>query len=386
MTLANESEFHIPAFKVGIVGPTAIGKTSILSALLEEARSVLQGTTSIITPEGDTAARLDSTLRQMRTHMRGRKFRLGKGILGSTDLFTFKLGLHTSGLMSDRVLLEFLDYPGSLLTQPQRNPSLALEVDAFLQSSDVLIIPADAALLMTAQTESHDGIVGEISQIEAVERVVEKWATYRRKHALTGAIVITPLFCEKYLADNGGSRDEAEMLRTRVLDWYKPVLERAWEEHPDIDCSYCPIDTMGCVQLTRIQWGPPGAIVKNFKLRGKNPKLTPKGGGDVFTLIVRRYLQEIEQAQKTHMEEAEKDAVKTTKTANEDHGMLGNFWYYITGERDQWKQAAQAMSAESRKRAEALVELGKTLDSIRSLEPSGRISSVKRVPIVEGLQ
>lgn len=378
MTGNATNRIELPPMKVGLVGPTAIGKTSILTALIQEARAALVGTGVSVEPEDDTAARVDDLLRKLRLHIHARHFDLQAGISGTLNSTAFNLSVLAPGNHGDRIALSLLDYPGDWLSNPGREKAeAASEVKTFLRDSDVLLIPTDATLVMQWQTPAHRAVATERLRIESVERVIDGWAKARKKDGRPGAVVVVPVRAEKYLADNGGVRDEEAQLEARVLDLYGHVLKSAHEENSSLEMYYCPIDTMGCVELGRLRWGPP--LEQQFVVRGKNPTLSPRGGGDVFTLIVKRYLNALASIRAHEAATAAGAAEEAAAQAQKSHGLLPDLRYKLNGERDRWKARANTLASESRQRAAQLAELGLTLERVSKQRPSGRIKLLPRI-------
>lgn len=373
MTGNPTSRIELPPMKVGLVGPSSIGKTSILTALIQEARAALIGTAVSVEPEDDTTARVDDLLRKLRLHIHARHFNLDRGIQGSDNFTTFNLSVLAPGNHGDRLALSLLDYPGSWLTHPpDREKSEAVnQVKAFLRDSDVLLVPTDATLVMQWQTPAHRAAASERLSIESVERVIDGWAKARKNDGRPGAVVVVPVRAEKYLADNGGARDDGAQLEARVLELYGHVLKSAHGENSSLEMLYCPIDTMGCVELGRLKWGPP--LEQQFVVRGKNPTLSPRGGGDVFALLVKRYLDALAALRAREAAKAAGAAKDAVKQAQKEYGFFKDLWYEVTGDRDKWKAQASTLTEESRHRAAHLAELGLTLDRVSKLRPSGRI-------------
>lgn len=368
-------EVRVPPMKVGVVGPSGIGKTSILAALLQEARDVLEGTDVQIAPNGDTRQRVDELVRRLRGHIRSRNFSPDHGIQPSNDAFTFLVDLTTPALRDGGVRMEMLDYPGGWLSNPDRPGNAWPRVEAFLSDSDVLLIPIAAGLLMEWRTDRQDATVAEYLRVEEVERVVEFWAKARKKTGNSGALLLLPVRCEAYLNDNGGTRNKYAELEAKVLERYEPVTQRAIAENPLTEVVYCPVDTMGCVELAKINWRSQPVDIR-FNIRGKSPSLKPRGAGDVFTFLVGRYLDMVAQLHAARTVDAIQKAEKAVELAERDEGPLGNFFNWLTGEAEQRQRQAAALSTEARARVEAMSALGATLSDVRSKRPCGRLKTV----------
>lgn len=356
---------------VGMVGPSAIGKTSIIAALLHEARQVLEGTTVKAVPAGDTTMQIDFLVQRLKTHIKARRFDPIKGIAGSSGINTFRLDLCSATMPDAHVKVEIADYPGSWLEDPSKSPDWGV-VSADLRQANMLIVPVDATLLMEARLSSHDAIVRAVSYIEAVERVVEAWAASRHSQAARCSLALVPVRCESYFSDNGGRVDKSAELEARTRDMYQPVIRSAEKNHPAVDVVYCPVDTMGCVELQRVHWSSPRPDLR-FNIRGSNPELSPRGAGDIFVQLVDGYLTELEEVRNKQHHEATEAAARARHRANRDNGWFGNFIDWLDGTQAAREELAKTLSREAKEKADALLVLGRTLQEVRARPASGRL-------------
>ena len=101
-------------FRIGLVGPSRVGKTSLITALLRDSQRLLQGTPVSMRPLGTpTEKRIAQHRRELDGSLLAGEFTPG-ALRGTEEPFTFQL-LLDSGVRGAGIRLELLDYPGEWL-------------------------------------------------------------------------------------------------------------------------------------------------------------------------------------------------------------------------------------------------------------------------------
>lgn len=299
-----------------------------------------------------------------------------EGIGGTQDVAQFSLEIRAAG--TERTFrLEVLDYPGGLLESQEGEQWRQLR--EWIKQADVLLLPVDATLLMEAVTSWHHQRAEELLNLAEIESIaVRQWAKERAASNLSpGLLVLAPVKCESYFADNGGNSDRASALRDRVGRVYGHVLDAVHKESPDVRVMYCPIDTIGCVEVMRVQWpardDPDGKPNAYYRIRG-DAQLRQKGAGDLFVALVDRMLDGARKQQERKADAAARIAELQRHVANTDHGMLTNFWVWINGERRRLLAEADSASANAAGKLAALQAFEQTLDDVRRRPMSTRVN------------
>lgn len=350
------------AMYVALAAPWGVGKTSVIGALLEEATGVLAGTPVSVEATGPTSKRLNQLTNEIRGHLRAREFVPG-GIRGTQEVAEFSLAVRAVG--TDREFrVEVLDYPGGVV-DVQSGAQWA-HVKQWLQDSEVLILPIDATLLMEAVTARQHNLAEELLNIAQMEVSVRTWAKHRvhAGHA-PGLLVLAPVKCETYFADNGGVQDRSEALFQRVMEVYAPVLAGVRGEAAETEVLYCPIDTLGCVEVLRVEWPKDdGRPIPHYRVRG-DPVLKRKGAADLFVKITDRMLSQAHGSQVDAVRHATETAEQKARYAEQSFGLVGNFWAWLSGERDRLRRLATGSRGQAAKEQEALEALVATLEEVR---------------------
>jgi hypothetical protein len=384
------------AMHIGLAAPWGIGKTSVVAALLDEANEVLAGTPVSVEAAGPTRKRLNQLNNEIRSHLRAKEFVPGGqlnneirghlrakefvpgGMRGTQEISLFSLDIHAVGT-EKKFTLEIMDYPGGLLDSQEGEQWE--QVKRWLRQADVLMLPIDAALLMEAVTPKHHRQLEEVLNISEMEALASREWAKQRVHGGRGpgTLVLVPVKCETYFADNGGTADRSMRLYERVMDRYGPVVSAVVREAADTRVVYCPVDTLGCVEVVRVEWSKDGVArpQSHYRVRGQ-PTLSRRGAADLFVMLVDQMLSAAQGEQADRAQETREIADMAHQAAEQDLGGWGNFWAWLSGARKEARQHAAALGAEASREQEALAALVRTLEEIRKRPLSGRSRTVGR--------
>jgi len=148
--------------QVTMMGPSRVGKTTLLTAILDNARSLLAGTPVTMLPtDTRTEERLRKNENELTADLLSGEFRAGS-LSGTVDVSHYNMNI-SPGVPGEGLNINFLDFPGGLLIPSVRNSRTAEwnEIQAFLRISTAMLIPVDAVVLMESRRR-----LGETSQVE----------------------------------------------------------------------------------------------------------------------------------------------------------------------------------------------------------------------------
>ena len=244
-------------FKIGIVGPSRVGKTSLVTSILEDAEKLLTGTPISMKPRGPiTKKRIAAHSNELAGHIAAGEF-VPEGLKGTVESFKFEL-LIDPGVPKVNIHVDILDYPGGWLgSVPIGREGEWEECQAWINASPILLLPTDATLLMQAIEKDHKRQVPTLLAMHETEDVVRTWAKERKEHKELGYLLICPVKCETYFPNSvtGRRRNEADKLLTKVREYYDDIIEAAKKEGEQfVKVLYCPIETIGCVELVTAYW------------------------------------------------------------------------------------------------------------------------------------
>ncbi len=328
-------------FKIGIIGPTRVGKTSLITAVLDDSQRLLAGTPVSMEALGTTKARIKQHKEELRGSLMAGEFDPGH-LSGTQEPFVFELALAVD---RTRLRLAVLDYPGAWLVSSERSAREETkwqeECQPWLEQSSVLLVPIDAAVAMESTLRAELTAAHKTLQVAEAEEVARRWAKARKAADEKGLLLLAPLKCESYFADNGGIRSRSEDLAKRVTELYGYLLEAVRQEAGAlVDVQYHPVDTFGCVEIKRAEWRGLDAASAAKDPSASKPsraapvfhaeylvrppgRVTPKGADGILIAMCK------------HLAGAE---------AQKDHGLLGNLWRWLTGERKRLSDAVVGLS------------------------------------------
>lgn len=255
-------------YKIAMIGPTQVGKTSLITAILQESQSLLSGT-NILMEAGDdkTQTRIKRYKEQLKASLMAGEFNPG-AVKSSEAIFYYfldmrvirKQKLKQSLPGKTKIRLGILDYPGGWMNPdkfPDKEESRE-ECKAWMHDSEVLIIPIDASMLMESLTK--DDFLQALRGLEIVDvaTIAQTWAKFRQDQQDPGLLILAPVKCENYFNDNGGLQDRADDLFEVVAQkFYRTVIDNIRQEVNDsslIKVEYYPVDTIGSVELKKARW------------------------------------------------------------------------------------------------------------------------------------
>ncbi len=288
-------------YKIGVVGPTRVGKTSLITSILKDSQKLLAGTPLSIRPHGTpTEKRLMKHADELSGSLRAGEFNPGT-LKGTEETFTFELEL-TPGDADIGILLELLDYPGGWLnpgSRPEGRKDEWLRCVNWLKESSVILIPVDASVLMEATERRHKIAAPAILMANQVAQVAREWAKERnRRYNEPALMLICPLKCESYFTDNGGQRYAAPKLLEEVRHVYAEMIEAVRDEAKKVDITiiYAPVDTIGCVDIVSADWkeneNASGGFEFSADYRVRHPKRQSVIGADNVLVSLCKHLVE----------------------------------------------------------------------------------------------
>lgn len=333
-------------YKIGIIGPTRVGKTSIISALLEQGQELLAGTAVSIEGVGKTKARINQYVDELRGSLMADEFNPG-ALRGNEVSYEFKVQISVG---NSKRTWAILDYPGDWFDEIKRPPERENDwkyCQEWIQESIVFLVPIDAAMVMESITATEIGEANKKLQITQAAQVARLWAKGRIAKNEPGLLILVPVKCETYFSDNGGRKDKSEDLFKCIQEFYQELLTSVGQEisgaenKPEILIQYHPVDTIGCVEIKSAEWKQEkeagGWVFEAYYLVRPPRKRCPKGADGLLIAICRQI---------TNLEK------------NKKRGILSLFWRWITKEDKQLNKAIEQLQAKPPGQREKNLKIG----------------------------
>ena len=360
---------HDFIFKIGILGPTRVGKTSLIAAVLQNSTDLLSGTPVSMTAfDGKTEKRLSQHQKELEGSIRAGEFHPG-AVSGTEESFTYELLLDPGVDGAAGIRFSLLDYPGGWIDAAKRPAAREDEwkhCKQWIKDSSVLLVPIESAVMMEAHIAAHKRAVPSILNTHDVASVARDWAKVRAKESHQPAVLmLCPVKCESYFDDNGGRLDASDLLKRHVEDLYHEVIDAVRREADGIHILYAPVDTVGCCEITNTRWiSHEDSLSFSADYRVRNPaRRSIKGAEAVLISLCRlmvdagkRAEDDIARQKINAAQEAQAVANQSREAANvasiyahRDEGFFGNFWLELVGERQRRERIAETRRLESEK-------------------------------------
>lgn len=228
--------FRVPraCMKVCMMGSRGVGKTTILTAVFNEAMAKISSTNLNLIARGDTGARLLDRRRELVSIFKQRgefadenQSKAGIRATYEESTFDFSFGLLGKETKLD---LEIKDFPGEYVTS---NPN---RVKEFIRDSTSILLAIDTPMLMEIAGKFHE-VKNKPDKITAFFKEIVPTITTEK------LVMLIPLKCEKYAHEQRMS----EVLAT-VEEKYEPLISLL-KSNDNICCTIAPIQTLGGVEF-----------------------------------------------------------------------------------------------------------------------------------------
>ena len=258
-----------PIMKIAMMGPRAVGKTTILTAVFNETKTSIATTMLKLTDRGDTGKELQDRLYWLKSVFKKQDMdkmsrpNAGLAATATEHLFQFSFGILGKDPSID---LEIKDFPGEyVVTEPER-------VKSFINESTAIFIAIDTPHLM-----EQDGKFNEVKNKTTI-------VTHFFKEALEGIdseklVILIPLKCEKYFWEK-----RMEEVLNRVESTYADLIS-LFRKNMMICCTVSPILTLGDVVFENFKYDAMGNVeldvdgtpnLVRYKFVGEQPKYSPR--------------------------------------------------------------------------------------------------------------
>lgn len=359
-------------FKIIMMGPSRVGKTTLITAIIEELTEFLKGTVVSIDPaDPRTRIAVQDNRRDLQRELLAGEF--SGGSLGGTQAVSeYRLRIKAGD--KSGVDLTFLDFKGSWLDPKYRDDEQWQRVESFIAEATCMIVPTDSVVLMAAKTGRQRGQWVDLLNTVDVAEAAQQWSRGRLDDPEQPALfVLAPVKCETYFIDNGGrGPDLSDTLHGVVEQAYADTLAKVRDNAQHSRIVYAPVDSIGCVEVETVTWNTsdpsnigPDVTYMTRGVPGKPVQRQPKGAED----IVRRVLQPLIDMQV----KASGDGYAKTKRERDreikerdERGFLRSAWEWITSEDEKRESRISSLEKQAQKEArhaealrDALIRLGR---------------------------
>lgn len=222
-----EKIVEVPTIKATMMGPRAVGKTSVMTSIFSDSRENIAGTELYFQPIIECEVKLTNKRLELQNVITTAKDPNAGGTTASNkeEKFEFELGLKGQ---KKSFGIELRDFPGEYIKD---HPN---EVNKFIDESLVIIVAIDTPYLMEENGQYNE-------EKNEVSRVTNFFKNHS-KELKDKLVLMVPLKCERYFHD-------------KRIDEVTSAVGRAYSELIDfckahnIACVISPIQTMGDVEF-----------------------------------------------------------------------------------------------------------------------------------------
>ncbi|MBV9389639.1 MAG: hypothetical protein JOZ78_24720 [Chroococcidiopsidaceae cyanobacterium CP_BM_ER_R8_30] len=240
LKLENGTWMH--ELKITMLGPSGVGKTSLLTAVYEQFESNIGRTNLQLTPDLESSALLQERLAELKSLPDSLET---KGWIAYTQeerSFLFELGKKAA---TPSLLIHFKDYPGEWHESKREKSREEKErIESFIKESVAVIIAIDTPALMEKNGQWHD----ETNKPQQITNLFQR--VYRELDS-PRLVIFAPVRCEKYLQ----SEESVFELLRRVQDGYTSLFNLLSSDEllPQVAVVVTPVQTVGCMVFSRIE-------------------------------------------------------------------------------------------------------------------------------------
>lgn len=251
----------VPTVKATMLGPRAVGKTSIMASIFSDSRKEVAGTRLCFVPQESCANNLTLKKAKLQDIIVKRKEFADKPNTGAIEAsntvtsFDFDMGLKDR---SKSINISIKDFPGEYLD------SKSEEVSEFIAESHIVMIAIDTPYLMEENGKYNE-------EKNEVSHVVSFFMNHT-KSLKNKFILLVPLKCERYFHE-GIIDDVAD----KVEKVYSPLIDFC--KSNNIACAVTPIQTLGGVEFDKFVDNKNSlsslSKLSSYRFFGSNPEYQP---------------------------------------------------------------------------------------------------------------
>ncbi|MGB3511046.1 MAG: hypothetical protein WBA93_17800 [Microcoleaceae cyanobacterium] len=275
--------------KITLLGPSAVGKTSLLTSMYEQFNRISSQANLQLIAEPESQAILKKRLQELKSITETFKVQPGSGIPGSSEVRSFIFDLAEQE-KKPFLRLHFHDYPGGYISA-KASPKERKFVRELMNDAAAVVIAIDTPALMMSKGKFNE-YVNKPKQITAMFKEAYSNITEPR------LVIFAPVKCEMEMRK--GER-AAQQLLERIKKEYADLLN--FLSSPPLNYQVAvvitPVQTLGCVICTMIE-EPRKDYLPTFGFRkiSRDAEYNPQDNDQPLRYLL-RFLLKIHQEQRT---------------------------------------------------------------------------------------
>lgn len=266
--------------KIAMLGPSSVGKTSLLTVMHEQLEQTIDLTDLKLTPDQESKALLDESLELLKKLTASFKVTPEASLQGTQEYRNFNFAFGYKG-KDPSVELEFWDYPGGYLSE-RASPTQKEFVKNLLNESGAVVIAIDTPALMVGGGRFNVQI-NKPADITALFKDVYENLTEPR------LVVFAPVKCETYVQNE----KDQKKLRDSIKREYATLLNFFVSSFASqVAVVITPVQTVGCVTCGGYETFSDGRL-KEFYFNKTDPdaEFSPKDSDQPLRYLLRFLLK-----------------------------------------------------------------------------------------------
>lgn len=229
--------------KITLLGPSAVGKTSLLTSMYEQFKRISFQANLQLIPEAESHAILKKRLKELKSLTETFKVQPGAGISGSSEVRSFIFDLAEQE-KKPFLRLNFYDYPGGFISD-KASPNERKFVRELMNDAAAVVIAIDTPALMMSKGKFNE-YINKPKQITAMFK--EAYKDIREPRL----VIFAPVKCEMEMIK--GDR-AAKQLLERIKKEYADLLNFLSSPplNSQVAIAITPVQTLGSVICTMIE-------------------------------------------------------------------------------------------------------------------------------------
>lgn len=266
--------------KITMLGPSGVGKTSLLTAMCEQFNDNIGLTNLQLIPDIESSQKIQDCLAQLTSLVSKTNFQAEGGTRGTKNPSTFVFDIGETGVKPS-LRLHFQDYPGGWI-ESKATPDEIKSVENSLRESAAVLIPIDAAALMEREGRWHEKINRPTTIANLFQRSYQQLNSPR-------LVILAPVKCETYMKRQESEDQLLSSVRekyTRLIDFFK-----ASALLPNVAVVVTPVQTVGNVIYSRIEGEDEDEPIFYFRQIRRNLSYAPTDSEQPLRYLLRFLLK-----------------------------------------------------------------------------------------------
>jgi hypothetical protein len=225
---------ELPVLNVTMLGPSGVGKTSLLAAMYDQFDNVSQDLQLLADEESKPD--LDLHLQNLKSLVNSSSIKVSGYVESTDEAPSYKLEFGQTGT-APALEINFQDYRGGWINKADKIE----QVKEFIRDSVAVLIPINTPALMEKEGEYHDSL-NQPTELNNLFKKIYKDLDSPR------LVILAPVKCEKYM------NNPPELFR-KVREGYQKMLNQFASEKllPKVAVVITPVQTVGSVVFSRVE-------------------------------------------------------------------------------------------------------------------------------------